>query len=273
MDGQQGIARRDCVELWWERIGPPTERCVVFHPGSGDTADVAPASFFERLHAAGWTVLRFDPRDTGRSTRTEDDSLYCLGDLAADLWSVADDAGIRSAVLIGYSLGGAIAQAAAAMAPERVCGLVLLSTPARPPGTIFGDIALSTMSAVAYDDDGIAFDEASQIFEGATAEDIAEVHRRMSHGRGPTGRSSTRHGAAAMAGPIPSDEQLRALTFPVLVLHSTDDRWVPHEQADASARPYPNAIVERTSGIGHIPIDRQWNELADAMTAFLATVA
>lgn len=271
MDVTEGVARRGDVELWWERFGPPGERSIVFHPGNGDTADVAPKEFFELLYAGGWTVVRFDPRDAGRSTRISDESLYGLDDLASDVWAVADAAGVGSAILIGYSLGGAIVQAAAVAAPGRVDGLVLLATPARPPETIFGDIALAMMGTLAYDDTPMAFDEASQVFHGATREAIAAVQRRMADGRAPTGRSSTRHGAAAMSGPIPTDAQLGELTCPVLVLHSTDDKWVPHEQADAGARPFPNAVVQRTSGIGHVPLDHQWLDLADAMTAFLTT--
>lgn len=273
MDVEQGMARRGDVELWWERFGPPSRRGIVFHPGNGDTADVAPKEFFERLRAGGWTVVRFDPRDTGRSTRISDESLYGLDDLAADVWAVADAAGIESATLIGYSLGGAVVQAAAVAAPGRVDGLVLLATPARPPETIFGEIAMSLMSTLAYDDTPMAFDEASAVFHGATPAAIAAVQQRMTPGRAPTGRSSTRHGAAAMSGPIPTDEKLGELTCPVLVLHSTDDKWVPHEQADASARPFPNAVVQRTSGIGHVPLDHQWLDFADAMTRFLTSTS
>jgi pimeloyl-ACP methyl ester carboxylesterase len=263
----QGLARRQDVELWWECAGQPgSGPAAVLHPGAGDTADVFPAAFCERLRRSFAAVVRFDPRDAGRSTRT-DGAAYDQVAMADDLWAVADAAGVRSATLIGYSGGGVIVQQAAVRHPERTEALVLVATAARPPAAEFSDRALTalmTPTPGAGADDPTTFEPGDDLFFLNGDDDAyRELQARMIPGRAPTARATERHFTAILAGPVPTDDQLATLAMPVLVLHSTDDRVLPHTQADATAKPYAKAVVHRVSGIGHIPLRDQWVTLAD----------
>jgi 3-oxoadipate enol-lactonase len=68
------------------------------------------------------TVIRYDVRGFGRSTRDASTPYSHAG----DLWLLLDQLGIGEAVLVGLSMGGRIVLEAALAAPERVRALVLL---------------------------------------------------------------------------------------------------------------------------------------------------
>ena len=82
--------------------------------------------------AGGYRVISLDTRGHGGSPVP--DGPCAVADLAADVLETLDDLGVERASFAGVSLGGAIAQAIALGAPERVATLVLLCTSAR-----FGD--------------------------------------------------------------------------------------------------------------------------------------
>jgi len=71
-------------------------------------------------------VISFDNRDIGGSSDSPGE--YTAKDMADDAAGLLDALGIERADVIGYSLGGAIAQELAIAHPGRVRGLVLYST-------------------------------------------------------------------------------------------------------------------------------------------------
>jgi 3-oxoadipate enol-lactonase len=71
------------------------------------------------------TVI-FDNRDVGRSSLS--DGTYEIADMARDALALADALELDSFHLLGYSLGGAIAQELALAEPERVSTLTLAVT-------------------------------------------------------------------------------------------------------------------------------------------------
>lgn len=77
---------------------------------------------FARHH----TVVRYDHRGTGASTRSE--QAYSIEMLADDLLGLMDVLGLEKASLVGHSTGGAIGQVIASKSPERIDRLVLYAT-------------------------------------------------------------------------------------------------------------------------------------------------
>ena len=78
-------------------------------------------------------VVLVDNRGTGQSDPA--DGPFRVADMAGDIVAVLDDAGIRTAHVLGVSLDGMVAQDLAAGYPDRVGGLVLVSTtPGWPVG-------------------------------------------------------------------------------------------------------------------------------------------
>src|SRR5205085_4991793 len=80
------------------------------------------AAFFERL-ARFARVIVMDRRGCGLSDPRHPG--LTLDEEAADMLAVLDAAGSDRAVVMGYTMGGAVAVRAATLAPERVQALVL----------------------------------------------------------------------------------------------------------------------------------------------------
>ena len=81
------------------------------------------------LVAGGRQVIRFDHRDTGRSTCVDFATQpYALADMAADAVAVLDGHHIEAAHIAGASLGGAIGQWLAVHRPWRVLTLSAIMT-------------------------------------------------------------------------------------------------------------------------------------------------
>jgi non-heme chloroperoxidase len=78
------------------------------------------------LASSGYRVLAYDLRGFGASDKPWEG--YGIERLTSDAGAVLDEAGIESAAVVGWSLGGLIALRLAVRSPERVSRLVLLSS-------------------------------------------------------------------------------------------------------------------------------------------------
>jgi pimeloyl-ACP methyl ester carboxylesterase len=83
------------------------------------------------LVAAGWRVLRPQPRGIGRSSGPMEGVL--LPDLARDIAEVVRQQGDGRAVLVGHAFGNWVARMTAVGHPEVVRGVVLAAASARDP--------------------------------------------------------------------------------------------------------------------------------------------
>jgi 3-oxoadipate enol-lactonase len=102
--------------------GPPTApTCLLIH-GWQATADL---NFFPLFGPLGerHRVVAADLRGHGRSTYTEDS--FTLEAAADDNAALLHALGVERAIVVGYSLGSAVAQVMVARHPELVAGLVL----------------------------------------------------------------------------------------------------------------------------------------------------
>lgn len=108
-----------------EVTGPPDAPAVFLLHGWTATADL---NFFRNYEALGQhaRVLAFDHRGHGRGVRGR--RAFRLEDCADDVVAVADALGIDRFVVLGYSMGGAVAQLVWHRHRERVRGLVLCAT-------------------------------------------------------------------------------------------------------------------------------------------------
>jgi pimeloyl-ACP methyl ester carboxylesterase len=89
-------------------------------------ADLNWCGAYADLAAAGYRVLAIDHRGHGRGLRQLGD--FRLADCAADAAVALEQLGVAPALVVGYSMGGAIAQLMARDHPDVVAGLVLSGT-------------------------------------------------------------------------------------------------------------------------------------------------
>jgi 3-oxoadipate enol-lactonase len=90
------------------------------------TADLNWWAVYGDLQEAGYRVLAIDHRGHGRGLRPL--APFRIRDCAADAAGVLETLGVAPALIVGYSMGGAIAQTMAREHPEVVEGVVLSGT-------------------------------------------------------------------------------------------------------------------------------------------------
>jgi pimeloyl-ACP methyl ester carboxylesterase len=90
------------------------------------TADLNWHGAYDALVDAGYRVLAVDHRGHGRGLRAM--APFRLEDCAADAAAILRELGVAPAVVVGYSMGGTIAQLMARDHPDVMTGLVLSGT-------------------------------------------------------------------------------------------------------------------------------------------------
>lgn len=116
----------DGVRLAYEVVGDGAETIVLVHGfGSSRRQNWKDPSWCDTLTMAGYRVIAMDCRGHGESDKPHTTPGYGHDEMANDVIAVMDDAGIESAFVMGYSMGGYIAVHLAAQRPERVRKLIV----------------------------------------------------------------------------------------------------------------------------------------------------
>jgi pimeloyl-ACP methyl ester carboxylesterase len=262
------------VRLWAERIeGAPGAAPVLLLADADASALSWPASLLGALARRG-PVVRFDHRDTGRSTRSPEEPAYGVADLAADALAVLDACDVPRARLLGFGLGGVLAQLLLLDAPDRVVSATLLGCPPLP-GSAVPELPPPDEAVRRF----LAEIDDPRDDEGELAWRVAL--RRLLHGPDmPFDAGAARaaeEGVIAHAGtPEPSavhrrfgppparGDELAAVRTPVIVLEGSRDPVHPPPHATVLAGML-HADIVTVPGLGHA--------VPDALAPLLAAAA
>lgn len=276
------IVRANGVDVCVQSFGDAADPAILLLAGTACSMDWWEDELCRLLAAGSRFVVRYDHRDTGRSTSYPPGAPpYTLRDLAADAVGVMDAFGIRSAHLVGMSMGGWIAQLVALDHPERVASLTLLAT--RPTGHGPSDPDLPEMSealaahfAAGEGAEPPWADRAAMIdylvagerpFAGTLPFDAAArraVATRVVDRTANLAASLTNH-VVADGGPR-WRERLGEITAPTLVIHGTEDPLFPFSNALALAREIRGAQLLPLERVGHETPPRQvWDLVVPAI--------
>lgn len=178
-----------------------------------------------------------------------------LDAMAEDLLAALSQRGVEKAAVAGMSMGGYVALALAERAPERVTGLALVDS--RPQADTeearAGRRRLIERVRAAGEEEGptLAADGAiPRLFATGREEDFARFARE---GAKKAGVSGICWALEAMARRPDRTHVMKGLVergVPVRVVHGTEDRFVPIEDARAFARETGAELVE-IPGAGH----------------------
>lgn len=118
------------MALYTEVHGPAQGPAVLLSSGLGGSAGYW-STLIPVLAAAGYKVIAYDQRGTGRS-REELPENYQIADMAHDIREVLDATQTRTCHLVGHALGGLAGLQLALDVPERVNSLTLINAWAAP---------------------------------------------------------------------------------------------------------------------------------------------
>lgn len=268
------------VELCIETYGDPGDPVIVLMAGASSSMDYWEPEFCRRLAAGPRFVLRYDTRDTGRSTHyPPGEPDYSGLDLAADVIALLDVLGVGSAHLVGISMGGGLAQLAALEFPDRVASLTLIATSSEGPGS--ADLPPPTPELRAYfgqlappdwaDRDAVVeyMVDAERHLEGAAHFDEAAVRALAGQVVDRTAdieAAHTNHMRARDGGTAPVRPRLGTIGVPALVIHGTEDPLFPIAHGQALAREIPDATLLSLPGVGHqVPPPSTWDTVVPAI--------
>jgi pimeloyl-ACP methyl ester carboxylesterase len=128
---EKQITTEDGLSLWSEAFGKAKDRPVLLIMGAMNQGVFWPDEFCQKLANAGNFVIRYDHRDTGKSSVVDfQKHPYDLNVLTKDAVAVLRGYEIKRATIVGLSMGGYVAQLLAIDYPDLVEKLVLISTTA-----------------------------------------------------------------------------------------------------------------------------------------------
>lgn len=262
------------IRLAYESFGPERAPAILLIMGLGGQMTRWNVELCELLVGRGFRVIRFDNRDSGLSSHFDEAPVpdlralqrgeavavpYTLDDMATDSIGLLDALDIERAHLAGASMGGAIAQIAAASYPARVRSLTSIMSssgnPDLPPPTPAAATALFAPLPRQRDRESIVADSIARY---ATLESPAwptdrERLRQMfaaEYDRNFDPRGVGRQLAAIIAS---GDRRplLQTITAPTVVVHGAADQLIPPACGKDVARHIAGAELRLIAGMGH----------------------
>lgn len=255
-----GIAAVNGIDIWYDEIGRAADPLYLMIAGSVGQAVAIDLTLCEMLAERGYRVVRFDQRDTGKSTKLPEPN-YTAGDVADDAAALARHLGASEAHLFGVSAGGAFAMLTTVRHPTLVRSLVtLMSTHVNsrdPKYSTPRHEAAKEFQKTPHPDDAdgkvarivTAFrDYYSGPRYAVNEEYVARYARSMVDREGRVGDSPRLVAALTAMRPLVGVEDIRA---PTLVIHGTDDPLVNIRAGVETVRAIPGARFMAVEGMGH----------------------
>ncbi|MGS0688571.1 alpha/beta fold hydrolase [Nakamurella sp. GG22] len=276
--GEEIMVRVGDVELCVQTFGDASDPAILLIGGMNASMDWWEDDFCRRLAAGGRFVIRYDHRDTGRSTSYPAGSPgYSGPDLIADAVGVLDALGRDAAHVVGISMGGALAQVLTLEHPDRVLTLTVISSSAGPgdPDLPGMDEALAREFAALpaepdWSDRQRAIDHivescrplaaVSVPFDAAAIRAVAE---KAFDRTTDVAASQTNH--ALVEGGETWRGRLGEITVPTLIIHGEEDRMFPVGHGVALADEIGGARLLVLPATGHELPQRVWDLVVPAI--------
>ncbi|WP_082070124.1 alpha/beta hydrolase [Bradyrhizobium sp. LTSP885] len=284
------IIRANGIDICYEIFGDANAEPLLLIMGLGAQMIHWDDDFCRQLAARGFRVVRFDNRDIGKSSHMSGGKRltplellklrflkipvaapYKLGDMAQDTVGLMDKLGIKSAHVVGASMGGMIAQEIAITFPERVRSLTsIMSTtgnPKVPPPTREATAVLMAPPPATKEEYFARYAQTWKVLRNGSfpedeALDPARARRTYERGLNPPGVGRQLRAILASGS---RKARLRSVKAPTLVIHGTVDPLVNPEGGKDTAASIPGAKLVMIEGMGHaLPIP-MWPEIIDAI--------
>jgi pimeloyl-ACP methyl ester carboxylesterase len=220
-------------------------------------------------------VIVLDNRGIGGSV--SETRRYGMADLAQDTLTLIQTLKLRDVTLVGWSMGGMVAQTLLMQHPGRIRDAVLMNT--APPGHS-GDAVPADIMRILSGSPGTTFGQVMSVLFPPNAEKQAEqcFARDMFK---PADYGSVRVSAQvtqsqdALLGEWKADEQaigrLRGIKVPTLVLSAQNDAVLTPANAAALNKAIPRSSLVEASDAGHAMMYQYPRALAQRIMTFIDT--
>ncbi|TPL87084.1 alpha/beta hydrolase [Mesorhizobium sp. B2-3-12] len=271
------MTSKDRPEIVSEAFGDPADPALLLIMGAMASMLWWPEAFCRNLANAGLYVIRYDNRDTGRSTKYPvGQPPYSFDDMADDAIAVLDSHGVGKAHVAGMSMGGMIAQRVALRHPLRVASLTVISS--SPVGIDTSHLPQTTDAYLEHSAAGAKVDWAGrrEVIDfmvsdaraiASTAHPFDEAATRAfierDYARSGGFLSATNH--FMLKGSDEWKGRLHEIAAPLLVIHGTSDPIFPVEHGEALAQAVAGAKLLRVEGGGHELHADDWPEMEAAI--------
>ena len=235
--------------------------CVIDAPGPEGAptvillhalATTAALSWYPSIEALTehYRVVAFDQRWHGRGIRCDE---FRLDDCADDVIAVADALGIDKFMVVGYSMGGAVAQLVWRRHRNRVDGMVLAATARNFRGKMTERLWFGmTHTAMSRWGDGVRL-RADRLH--ATLAEMPEIltsdHAKVGPWAMREFRSTsawTMLAAINQVGKFDSSAWIKRVDVPTSIIVATRDRFIPTRRQRRLAASIPGAMVYDVNG-------------------------
>lgn len=261
------------IDLCHQTFGDPADEAVLLVMGLGGPMGWWSADLCTMLAERGFFVIRYDNRDTGRSTKLRHHRVsrsdivraflgrgsapYAMADLADDAVGLLDHLGIDAAHVVGVSMGGMIAQTIAVEHPARVLSLtsIMSTTGGRRVGRIDPRVIPMMLSPAGrtrpeFAEKSVRNGKITASPAFPTEDAVAYARALETYDRGWIASGVSRHMLAVLTQPDRT-ARLGAVRAPATVIHGTRDLMVHPSGGRATAKALRDAELIEIAGMGH----------------------
>lgn len=273
---QRTIQFRD-VSIYTESFGNPGNPAILLIMGSASSLIWWDMEFCNKLVDKGFFVIRYDNRDTGKSTNYPvGEPGYTFEEMSDDAIEILDAFHIEKAIIMGMSMGGMLAQMIALRHPNRLNGLVLHASMYFVEGAeklpvyseevekFFNDYG-NYIPQGYRDQVDFAFKQWQVTHHSNRKYKLDEIYKmvELDVERAIDYNSKLNHSFAEVTGNELT--QINEIATPTLVIHGTLDNVIPYIHGEMLAKTITNATLLTMHGAGHELHHDDYGSIVDAI--------
>lgn len=273
------------LELFTQVYGKATNPAVILIYGAAGQGILWDQDLCKNIANNGYFVIRFDNRDTGKSSAFDYNiSPYNLKDMAQDIIIILDYFKIHKAHIVGSSMGGYIAQNLAIYFPSRILTLTLMMTTINSsalrgvrgicnlPGANIEVIKkisqLYKVPRSSLEDKINILLQTWELFNGNMACFPLEQWRELaieSYQRATSKNAVRNHRLAVLNSKADRTKDLQALEIATLIIHGEEDPIIQVPHAHYANKNIPGSSTVIIKKMGHLLTSVFTNQIGDEL--------